>query len=49
MYNEGGVNMALINCPDCKTKVSEHAKDCPSCGYPIAEYVKERNERKQRI
>ncbi|CAI8960036.1 MULTISPECIES: zinc ribbon domain-containing protein [Burkholderia] len=28
--------MALINCPECKTSVSDQAKACPSCGYPIA-------------
>ncbi|KGC45678.1 NINE protein [Burkholderia pseudomallei] len=29
--------MALINCPECKTAVSDQARSCPSCGYPIAE------------
>lgn len=28
--------MALINCPECKTSVSDQARACPSCGYPIA-------------
>jgi TM2 domain-containing membrane protein YozV len=28
--------MALINCPECSTKVSDQATSCPSCGYPIA-------------
>jgi len=27
--------MALIKCPECKNKISEHAKTCPSCGYTI--------------
>lgn len=25
--------MALINCPECKKQVSEHANSCPHCGY----------------
>lgn len=28
--------MALINCPECSTQVSEKAVSCPSCGCPIA-------------
>lgn len=28
--------MALINCPECKTKVSDKAESCPKCAYPIA-------------
>ncbi|QRR06459.1 hypothetical protein FPJ27_08520 [Burkholderia sp. MS455] len=24
--------MALINCPECKTSVSDQARACPSCG-----------------
>ncbi|WP_157661531.1 TM2 domain-containing protein [Burkholderia ubonensis] len=31
-----GKIMALINCPECKTSVSDQARACPSCGYPIA-------------
>lgn len=27
--------MALINCPECGTRVSDTAMSCPSCGYPI--------------
>lgn len=27
--------MALIECPECKTKVSDQAEKCPSCAYPI--------------
>lgn len=27
--------MALLNCPDCKTKVSETAKSCPKCGFSL--------------
>lgn len=37
-----GINMALINCPECKTSVSDQARACPSCGYPIAS--KENND-----
>lgn len=25
--------MALLDCPECKKKVSEHANSCPNCGY----------------
>ena len=32
--------MALINCPECETEVSNKAKQCPKCGYPI-ENIKE--------
>lgn len=28
--------MALINCPDCSKRISEHAPTCPGCGAPIA-------------
>ena len=31
--------MALLICPDCSGKVSEHAKACPHCGCPIS-YIK---------
>lgn len=27
--------MALIQCPECKKEISDHAKKCPHCGYPI--------------
>ena len=27
--------MALLICPDCGGKVSEHAEFCPHCGCPI--------------
>lgn len=27
--------MALIKCPECKKKISEHAGTCPNCGYRI--------------
>lgn len=28
--------MALIDCPECGTEVSERAAACPQCAYPIA-------------
>lgn len=27
--------MALVDCPECTTDVSEHANACPHCGYPF--------------
>jgi hypothetical protein len=27
--------MALINCPECDSKISDKAITCPKCGYPI--------------
>ena len=27
--------MALMNCPECKSQVSDKAANCPHCGYPI--------------
>lgn len=35
--------MALINCPECNTQVSDKAKECPKCAFPInsPEVVKE--------
>ncbi len=29
------VNMALINCSECKREISDKAKSCPHCGCPI--------------
>jgi TM2 domain-containing membrane protein YozV len=31
--------MALISCPECSTKVSDRAANCPSCGCPIAKPI----------
>lgn len=28
--------MALIECPECSTEVSDQADACPKCAYPIA-------------
>lgn len=33
--NEGGVDMALIKCPECGKEISDVAESCPNCGYPI--------------
>lgn len=32
--------MALINCPECESEVSDKAKSCPKCGYPTADIIK---------
>lgn len=29
------IKMALIDCPECKKKVSDQSISCPQCGYPI--------------
>lgn len=31
--------MALIDCPDCGSKVSDSAKTCPNCHSNIVSYV----------
>ena len=30
-----GEKMALVECPECGTSVSEKAASCPKCGYPM--------------
>jgi hypothetical protein len=30
-----GINMALINCPECNKEISDKAESCPNCGCPI--------------
>lgn len=30
--------MALTVCPECSSKVSSFAKDCPHCGYPLCKH-----------
>ncbi|NVB36604.1 zinc ribbon domain-containing protein [Pseudenhygromyxa sp. WMMC2535] len=32
----------LIPCPECERKVSDRAKACPDCGFPVSEWVAER-------
>lgn len=27
--------MAIINCPECQTEISDKAENCPKCGFPI--------------
>jgi len=29
--------MALINCPECTSEISDKAPSCPKCGAPIAQ------------
>jgi len=31
--------MALINCPECKTEISDKAKSCPHCGNPLNQSI----------
>lgn len=38
--------MAIVICPDCNANVSDRASTCPQCGYPINEYVREREQKK---
>ena len=35
--------MALINCPDCNTQVSDKAIQCPKCAFPISQYFSDQN------
>jgi hypothetical protein len=30
-----GETMALIQCPECKSDISDKTKSCPKCGHPI--------------
>ncbi len=41
--------MAMIKCPECSTNVSDKATVCANCGYPIAEYVREKNNHAQEL
>ena len=41
--------MALINCPECKTEVSDKADKCPKCAYPINTVITEPSPEKQEI
>jgi hypothetical protein len=38
-FLNGGVNMALIKCPECGNEVSSIADTCPKCGYPVKKYL----------
>lgn len=33
--------MALINCPECGSSISDRCRACPHCGFPMDEYVKD--------
>lgn len=33
----GGIEVALIKCPECGREVSDKAISCPNCGYPISQ------------
>lgn len=33
----GGVQMALIMCPECQKEISDQVSQCPHCGYPLRE------------
>lgn len=35
--------MSMIECPECKSKVSEFAKACPKCGFPLEEQLAQGN------
>ena len=36
--------MALINCPECGTQVSDKAEKCPNCAFPIQEKAFDQQE-----
>lgn len=36
--------MALINCPECSTQVSDKADKCPQCAYPLKSEVAVKSE-----
>jgi Tfp pilus assembly major pilin PilA len=33
MWTIGGHHMALVNCPECNSQISDNANQCPSCGF----------------
>lgn len=35
--HEGGIQIALIKCPECGREISDTAEKCPNCGYPLIE------------
>ena len=41
--------MALIECPECKQKVSSEAKSCPHCGYPLKQIVVDEKPKTEEI
>jgi len=36
--------MALINCPECETQVSDKADKCPNCAFPLKDEVNVKSE-----
>lgn len=38
----------LIPCPECERKVSDRAAACPECGFPIREWLAERDAASRR-
>ena len=38
----------LIPCPECERKVSDRAAACPECGFPIREWLAEREQAQRR-
>ena len=34
-WDTKGKEMALTNCPECKTEISDKAATCPKCGHPM--------------
>lgn len=41
--------MALITCPECGKQVSDKAPACIGCGFPLTEYVKQKEEEKKEV
>lgn len=39
--NEGGITVALMNCPECQKEISDQAPACPNCGMPVKIRAKE--------
>lgn len=36
--------MALVICPECKSKTSQYAKACPKCAFPVNEFMIKHNQ-----
>ena len=35
--------MALVICPECKKEISEYTENCPTCGFPLKNFIEEKN------
>ncbi len=46
---KGGTLMALIQCPECGSQVSDKALSCPRCGYPMSSAEKPRKSPKTSV